>query len=148
VYRNIIMERVRGILVVFILATCFYSCKDTGNSPLPYVPINRSLTLSNPQYNALFGIGGFLILPEEGVGGIIAVRATDDQIFAFDLQCTKDVYDVNSATRPDASQLFLDCTVCHSQWLLLNGQVNKGPATFPLHQYNTSFDGFVLKIYN
>lgn len=141
------MKRVLGIALLTI--TLFASCKkDTGNSPVPYVPINRSLTLSNPQYNALFVIGGFVILPGEGVGGVIVVRATTDQVFAFDMQCTKDVYDTASATHPDASELFLDCHVCHSQWQLLNGQLNKGPATFSLLQYQTSFDGYIVKIYN
>lgn len=141
------MKKVFGIILLVLVL--FTSCdKESNNSPVPYVPINRSLTLSNPQYNALFGIGGYVILQNEGVGGVIAVRATDDQIFAFDLQCTKDVHDSNSATRPDASELFLDCDVCESQWLLINGQLNKGPATFPLLQYKTTFDGFIVKIYN
>lgn len=141
------MKKVFGL--VAILSILLISCdKDNGDSPVPYVPINRSLTLSNPQYNALFGIGGYVILPGEGAGGVIAVRATDDQIFAFDLQCTKDVHDENSATHPDDSDLFLECDVCHSQWLLLNGQLNEGPATFPLLQYQTTFDGFIVKIYN
>lgn len=134
--------------LVLILFTALFSCGDKNNSPLPYVTINRSLTLANPQYNALYGIGGFVIIPDIGVGGVIAVRATDDQIFAFDMHCTHDVNDPNSVTEPDDSNLFLDCPVCHSQWLLLNGQLNKGPATYPLLQYQTSFDGFIVKIYN
>jgi Rieske Fe-S protein len=141
------MKKIFGIIMISL--SLFASCdKGNGSSPIPYVPINRSITLSNPQYNALFGIGGYIILPEEGAGGVLAVRATDDQIFAFDLQCTHDANDPESATRPDDSDLFLDCPVCESQWLLLNGQLNKGPATFPLLQYQTSFDGFILKIYN
>lgn len=137
------------VLLCFSFAVLFTACnKDTGNSPVPYVPINRSLTIANPQYNALFGIGGYVILPGEGVGGVIVVRATDDQVFAFDMQCTKDVYDDSSATHASDSGLFLDCDVCGSQWILINGQLNKGPATFSLLQYQTSFDGYVVKIYN
>lgn len=136
-----------GILLLLLMAGTL-SCKDENSSPIPYVPINRSLTLANPQYNALYGIGGFVIVPDIGVGGVLAVRATDDQVFAFDLRCTKDVNDANSVLHPDDSNLFLDCPVCHSQWLLLNGQLNKGPATYPLQQYQTTFDGYTVKIFN
>lgn len=100
------------------------------------------------MYSALFGVGGYIILPNEGAGGLLVVRATGDQVFAFDLQCTKDVYDPNSQARPDDSELFVECPVCESRWQLLNGQLNKGPATFSLLQYKTSFDGHVAKVYN
>lgn len=144
------MKRLHGILLVCFTVVLLSAACDKGNnsSPIPYVPVNRSLTLANPQYNALYGIGGFVIIPDAGAGGVIAVRATNDQVFAFDLQCTKDVNDVNSITHPDASDLFLECDVCKSQWLLISGQLNKGPATYPLQQYQTSFDGYVVKIYN
>ena len=136
------------VLLLLVMGCGWTACKDPQTSPLPYVPINRSLTLANPMYNSLYGIGGYVILADAGVGGVIAIRATDDQVFAFDLQCTRDVNDVNSKTHPDDSHLFLDCPVCKSQWLLLNGSLNKGPATYPLHQYSTSFDGYIVKIYN
>lgn len=143
------MKRLFGAgIFLFLLSVGSFSCKDENSSPVPYVPINRSLTLANPQYNALYGIGGFVIIPDAGAGGVIAVRATDDQVFAFDLQCTKDVHDANSIAQPDDSNLFLDCPVCHSQWLLLNGQLNKGPATYPLLSYQTTFDGYIVKIFN
>lgn len=144
------MKRIRGVFIFPLLAVLgFMSCdKGNGSSPIPYVPVNRSLTLANPQYNALYGIGGYVIIPDAGAGGIIAVRATDDQVYAFDLQCTLDVNGTAGITHPDASHLFLDCGVCHSQWLLLNGQLNKGPATYPLLSYHTSFDGYIVKIYN
>lgn len=143
------MKRLKGICILVLFPVLFSaSCDKGSSSPVPYVPINRSLTLANPQYNALYGIGGYVIIPDAGVAGVLAVRATDDQVFAFDLQCTHDPNDANSKSAPDASHLFLDCPVCHSQWLLLSGQLNKGPATYPLLQYQTSFDGYIVKIYN
>jgi len=140
------MKRFFPILILFLLLTI--SCDKGDSSPIPYVPINRTLTLANPQYNALFGIGGFVQLPEEGYGGLIVVRATGDQVFAFDRQCTKDVFDENAQTKPDDSFLFMHCDVCGSEWQILNGQLTKGPATFPLLQYQTTFDGYVVKIFN
>ncbi|MCG9912260.1 MAG: hypothetical protein MH137_13280 [Flavobacteriales bacterium] len=137
------------IILVAVLATAFVSCDKNNNSPpIPYVPVNRTLTLANPMYNALFGIGGFVILPDEGHGGIIVVRATGDQVFAFEMQCTLDVYEPEGVTQPDDAQMFLECGKCESKWQILNGLLTQGPATFPLLQYQTTFDGYVVKIYN
>lgn len=131
-----------------ILVTSF-SCNNEDNSPpIPYVPINRTLTIANPQFSALNGVGGFVILQEEGYGGVIVVRATGDQVFAFDMQCTRDAVEAEGRTTPDASLLFLKCGKCQSKWQILNGQLTQGPAIFPLLQYQTTFDGFVIKIFN
>jgi nitrite reductase/ring-hydroxylating ferredoxin subunit len=89
-----------------------------------------------------------VILPSEGYGGVIAVRATGDQVFAFDMQCTRDANVPEGRTSTDASQLFLNCGKCGSRWQILNGQLIQGPAAFPLLQYQTTFDGFVVNIFN
>lgn len=133
----------------FIFAAAFFSCKNEDSSPpIPYVPVNRTITLANPQFSALNAVGGFVILPEEGYGGVIVVRATGDQVFAFDMQCTLDALEAEGRTSPDPSLLFLRCGKCESKWQIINGQLTQGPAIFPLLQYQTTFDGFVIKIYN
>lgn len=124
------------------------SCNDDQSPPIPYVPVNRTITLANPQFSALNGVGGFVILPSEGYGGIIVVRATGDQVFAFDMQCTLDANVPEGRTSTDASLLFLNCGKCGSRWQILNGQQIQGPAAFPLLQYQTTFDGFVVNIFN
>ena len=39
-------------------------------------------------------------------------------------------------------------TCSGSEWLLLDGQVLKGPASYPLKEYQTVFDGTNLTITN
>ncbi len=137
-----------AFICLFTLVGLFSCDNDDNSPPIPYVPINRTLTLASPQFSALNGVGGFIILQEEGYGGVIVVRATGDQVFAFDMQCTRDAIESEGRTTPDASLLFLKCGKCESKWQILNGQLTQGPAVFPLLQYQTTFDGFVVKIIN
>ena len=136
------------VLLAFLMAVLVASCNDDQSPPIPYVPVNRTITLANPQFSALNGVGGFVILPDEGYGGIVVVRATGDQVFAFDMQCTRDANVPEGQTSTDASLLFLKCGKCGSRWQILNGQLTQGPAAFPLLQYQTTFDGFVVNVFN
>jgi len=79
------MKRLFPFLIFFLALSV--SCDKGDSSPIPYVPINRTLTLANPQFNALFGIGGFVQLPEEGYGGLIVVRATGGKTGMFLISC-------------------------------------------------------------
>lgn len=123
-------------------------CKNNPTPIIPSVPVNLALHLGNPQYASLNVPGGYVVLPDEGSRGIIVVRVNVDDVAAFDLHCPQDVNNPCGKAQPDAHGLRLVCVCCASEWNILNGQVLKGPAVWPLLSYRTSFDGTIIRVFN
>ena len=134
------------ILILFVSILSFLGCNKDDNSTIPLVAVDLYLNLSNPEFIHLKVDNGWTYV-SGGSRGIIVYR-TNGQYKAFDRHCTFNPssscglvsIDVTNVTGKD------DC--CGSMFLMSNGQVTQGPATQTLKEYNTSFDGTVLRIYN
>ena len=114
---------------------------------VPNVQVNEYISLNLPQYNDLNFISGWVYL-NGGYNGLLAYRVSEDVINVYDRQAP---YEVDDRCRisVDANNSTTCTDTCSgSQWLLLDGQVLKGPASYPLKQYQTSFDGNNLTISN
>lgn len=135
------------IHTLFFGLLLFSSCnKDPKNDIIPYVPVNINIYVSDPAFFELSVIGGFTYI-NGGSKGIVVYRQTQDVFLAFDRHCTYNVNDACSV-QADSSLVFLEDSCCGSSFMLFDGSVSKGPATIPLKQYATSFDGNVLLISN
>jgi hypothetical protein len=113
---------------------------------VPDVSVNESISLNLPQYNNLNFINGW-VYTQGGYNGLLAVRVSTDVINVYDRQApyrTRDgcrvIVDTGATTCTD--------TCSGSQWLLLDGQIIKGPASYPLKQYQSQFDGTTLTVTN
>lgn len=140
------IKQLIGILVlgVFLLSG---SCQRTNPSGIPFVPVNYQLTVSNPEFAPLLAVGGWLYIGG-GSRGIIIYRATPNQFNAFDRHCTFQI-DNNCRVKVDNTDITAhDEECCDSKFLLVDGAPIDGPANLGLHQYNTSFDGNVLTVFN
>ena len=140
------MIRIR--LVLFILcAVSLSECRQRYQEHrVPNVVVNVDIDLNLPQYNHLNFIGGWIYL-DGGSNGLIVHRSTQEVFAAYDRQAPYLV--------EERCKIFVDTgvTTCtdecsESQWLLFDGQLVKGPASLPLRQYVTSFDGNRLLIRN
>ena len=83
-----------------------------------------------------------------GYGGVIVVRAYDNNIYAFDICCT---YEANRDITLEDDGFFLKCPQCGSSFEIGNGTgyVNKGPATQRLKKYHTTQNSSQkIRIYN
>lgn len=135
------------IISVFFGFILFASCnKDPRNDVIPYVPVNINIYVTDPAFFELSVIGGFSYIAG-GSKGIIVYRQTQDLFLAFDRHCTYNV-DAGCSVQTDSSLVFLEDTCCNSSFLLYDGTVSSGPASIPLKQYATYFDGNVLQISN
>jgi len=109
--------------------------------------VNIYINSANPEFIDLNAVGGWTYIIG-GSRGIIVYRASTNDFKAYDRHCTYDVtnscglvaVEVNNITGRD------DC--CGSKFLLTDGSVTQGPANLPLKQYQTTFDGSVLHIFN
>ena len=134
------------LLTLFFIVFAQYSCNDK-NQVVPYVYVNFSLNIYDPEFANLV-VPGNSITVTGGVNGIVIYRVSETDFVAFDRTCTYQVEE-NCQVQVDESGVYaVDSVCCYSKFLLLDGSVIEGPATYPLKQYNTSFNGNYLRVFN
>lgn len=135
------------LLLVFLISLPFGGCKKEDYAEIPNVYVNLYLDISSTLYIELASVGGYVNITG-GYKGITVYRASTDQFMAYERCCPYDA-DVSSARiEVDPSGLTLTDSTCGSTFLILDGSPVSGPATMPLKQYRTDFDGDNLHIYN
>jgi nitrite reductase/ring-hydroxylating ferredoxin subunit len=135
-----------GTIVLFLILSS-NSCEKGTPSGIPYVPVNYQLTVSNPEFSPLLAVGGWLYIGG-GSRGVIVYRYTPDEFRAYDRHCTFQVNDNCRVNMDNTDITAVDEECCESKFLIIDGAPIDGPANIGLHQYNTSFDGNTLLIYN
>jgi len=138
-------------LTVVIFIVCAVSLSDCrkpdSQHNVPNVQVNINISTNLPQYNTLNFINGWLYL-NGGYNGLIAYRVNLDDIMVYDRQAPFNIID-DCRIMVDSNNTTIAVDTCSgSQWLLLDGQVIKGPASYPLKAYQTTFDGTNLFITN
>ncbi|GAA4392429.1 hypothetical protein [Hymenobacter koreensis] len=139
----------RCVLLSLTALLTLAGCGSSDTPPEPLIPsaiVNENLNLTNQQYAALRLDGGYVYL-NAGVRGIIVVRQSPQQYFAFERNCPYQPYDDCAKVSVDASGLFITDACCGSQFDM-RGQVTAGPARRPLRQYITGLSGNFLSISN
>ena len=139
------ISKIRIFSVITCICLAFPSCDDTEDE-IPYVPVSKTIYLSEyPQLNI---IGGLISIGNEGVNGIILYRESDNSFRAYERTCTHEPQG-SCAVSPVNDTQIARCPCCDSEFYLsLQGDVKKGPATRSLLQYETSFDGEKVRIFN
>jgi nitrite reductase/ring-hydroxylating ferredoxin subunit len=128
------------------LALCLSACKKSNEPYVPYVRVNFTIRPSDPQFNKLNVPGGWINVTG-GSRGIILYRKSNDEFLAFDRHCTFRVADFCRVS-VNNTQIMAQDTCCGSEFVLTDGSVAKGPASQPLLQYQTVWDGFTLQVFN
>ena len=141
------VKRLSTLLLMLSILISF-SCNKNKNR-IPYVPIDLYINVSLPSYSNLNVIGGWAYV-SGGSKGLIVYRQTADVFLTYDRHCT---YDFNAPCNPatvDSTNISISCDCDESQYQLYDGNVINGPATLPLQQYQTTFDGLAntIHIYN
>lgn len=131
------------LLVPFIFSTC---TKDE-NSNIPLVNVDITIHINDPAYNVIAVPGGWTYV-NGGSRGIIIYRISNNEFKAYDRHCTYDSSNSCALVSVDVTNITALDDCCGSKFLLTDGSVTKAPANLPLKQYQTSFDGQVLRIFN
>lgn len=136
------------IKLILILITLFlFSCKKDKNTYIPLVNVDIYLYTNNPEFNNLNAVGGWTSI-NGGSRGIIVYRSSNTEFKAYDKHCPYDPSNSCGVVEVDNSNITMVDACCGSKFSITDGGVIKGPAGQPLKQYNTSFDGSKLHIYN
>lgn len=133
-----------GLLI--LTAVVVFSCKKDNTSGIPLVPVDIYLYANNPIMVDVSVPGGWEYVTG-GSKGILIYRYTQDQFIAFDRHSAY-LPENGCVTEVDSTNIQVADPCSESLWLLVDGSVLQGPANLPLKQYQTTFDGNVLHIFN
>jgi hypothetical protein len=134
------------ILTLFLMLFISSCGEETAPDWIPFVYVNVDINLSNLQYQDLRRDGGYVYIPD-GYKGIIVYRESATRYRAFERACS---FDPRSECEPvvvDDSGLFMTHKCCKSTYDF-KGYPTGGPASLPLHEYDTFLDGDYLLIRN
>lgn len=134
-------------LYIIIISFSFSSCIKNENSNIPLVRVDSVIYANNPSFNNISVPGTWMYI-NGGSRGIIIYRVSNEEFKAYDRHCTYDSDNNCAQVSVDASNITAVDDCCGSTFILTDGAVTKGPASLPLKQYQTSFDGSVLRIFN
>ncbi len=133
---------------ILLLTLPFFSncSKNNPNTVIPNVYVDVQLNINEPSSFDLQPVGGWMYY-NGGSNGLLVYRANLDEFKCYDRQST---YEVNNwcTVQVDSTGFTLIDTCSHSEFSIFDGTVSKGPATIPLKQYPTSFDGTYIRITN
>lgn len=136
----------QAILFLFIGLFFMSRCRDR-NQGVPLVIVDREINVTLPSYSSLAVVGGHAYV-SGGSQGLFVYRKTQDDFVVYDRHATYDI-NQNCAVVIDSSSTVELVDHCSgSRYSVFDGLVTNGPATLPLKQYNTSFNGTILHIYN
>ena len=135
------------ILLVMLFALAGCSKNEDQQNPIPSVPVNFSINPNSTEYIELNTVSGWVNLTG-GYRGIIVYRKAINEFMAYERACPYDWQNNNARVNVDNSGLIVECPVCKSQFIITDGSPFQGPSPYPLKQYQTTYDGTLLYVYN
>jgi hypothetical protein len=138
----------RKILPFMLLVVLSCSrCRDRNEQgQVPYVPVNISINVNQPDFFNLSVPTGWVYVTG-GSRGIIIYRNSTDEFTALERHSTYQPENECAVAVQEDGVLIKDpCS--ESRWLINDGSIVDGPTSFPLIQYETSFQDPYLFISN
>jgi nitrite reductase/ring-hydroxylating ferredoxin subunit len=139
------MNKLIVVITVFFLLVL--SCKKDDDSQVPLVSVNLAFNLNNPEFINLQIDNGWTYV-SGGSRGILLYRVSASNYKAFDRHCPYNPSSSCGLVSADVTNLVGIDDCCGSRFLLSSGQVTQGPASRPLKEYRTSYDGSTLSVFN
>ncbi|MDI1353733.1 MAG: hypothetical protein PSX36_02355 [bacterium] len=142
----------KKLLVLFLfisLASCKKksSSSSANNNPVPYVPVSISVYPNDPLNFSIQSIGGWKYM-DGGIYGIVVYRKSEQEFVALERSSSFYPGKPEAKVFVMSDNFILRDSISESRWRIIDGGVTKGPATWPLRVYATSYDGNVLRIRN
>jgi len=144
---------------LFTLLVFVFSCKKSSTnqnvqnnctvSKAISTPVNFTILSGSGQYFNMANPGQSIYVNNVGISGIIIYHQSPNQFLAFERNCTKDgCNNAKSIVWVQAGNASMKDSICGSVFSIYDGSVQTGPATIPLYQYHTNWDGNQLHVYN
>lgn len=135
-------------ITAFLLLTAFTfsACKKDDKNDIAQNYVDFYLYINEPSNITLNAVGGWVYVAA-GTKGIIVYRRSQSEFTALERNCSYDPSTTCSIVEVLSGISAID-SCCNSRFSIYDGSVINGPATQPLYQYNTTYDGSALRIYN
>ena len=141
-------HRVGFILLLFVFAFLLPQCKkDKQQNEIPVVAVSIAIDPNSTMYIHLNSVNGYEYLTG-GYRGIIVFRSSTNGFMAFERACPYDWDKTTTRIVIDSSGITTVCPSCKSKFILMDGSPYSGPSPYPMKQYQTSYNGTTLFIYN
>lgn len=151
-------SKIRYFLLFVILVTTISSC-NKKNDVIPYVYVDFTLNLSDPEFTALNSTFGTALITAntnnwkysggfQGNGIIIFSGA--DQFYAYDRTCPHDYVTSGLSVKVNVVDiLYAECPTCHTRYALPNGGTpSSGIGRYPLKNYKVISYGNSITVTN
>jgi len=144
------------VIVLFLVP----SCTNEKNDVIPDVYVDFYISLSDPLFFDLNAVCNSVIVTYQtnnlgsvaagyNNNGIIIYRATLDQFFAYDRTCPHDYSTSHLSVKVNIDGNFAICPECGTSYALpAGGAPYSGVGKYPLKDYNVSFNGTTLHVWN
>lgn len=126
---------------------CSKKSQNTNNNPVPSVPVNITVYPNDPFYAKIQNIGGWMYIAG-GINGIVLYRKSNEEFVALERTSSQLPDDPRAAVVVQKNNFTVKDTISGSEWQMIDAVVSKGPATWPLRIYGTTYDGNILAIRN
>jgi hypothetical protein len=134
----------RGLLVLALLFGC---SRDLSDDPIPIVPFpDLVINLSFPDYLSLAVDGGYKLIGNIGVRGVIVYRKSPTAYIAYERNCSYHPNEAGSTVDVNVTKLFMTDASCGSNFNFSDGMPSAGVAWRPLRRYRTVLSGTSLTI--
>ena len=141
------MLQMKKEIVLFIGLALILSCKK-NKEIIPTTKFDEYINTSLPQYVALQTPLNYIYYDRAGSRGIIIYRRTSSDFTILERTCTFDPSSGSAQIEVMTDNVTCVDSTCGSKFSIFDGGLMNGPATQPLQQYQYTFDGTTLHIYN
>jgi len=145
---NLKLHRPGLLLIGLLLFSFLPQCKkEKQQNEIPTVAVSIALDPNSTEYIRLNTVNGWEYITG-GYRGIIVYRASTNGFMAYERACPYDWNQTSSRISVDSSGITTVCPSCKSKFILTDGSPYSGPSPYPMKQYQTSYNGTTLFIYN
>ncbi len=136
------------LLALFMFLGCKKNTTQNNvNNPVPSVTVQLNIYPNDPLYFKVQVVGGWTYI-DGGIRGIVLYRKSEQEFVAVERTSSNDPNSDAARVVVMNDNFTLRDTLSDSRWRIFDGTVTKGPATWPLRLYGTSYDGNVVRIRN
>lgn len=136
-------------IIVLVTLTLLISCnKDENNKNQGLIPNVNVNFYIQPNTIDFIPAGSWKSYDNEGYRGVLIYRLDQNTFLAYEKTCPYDPDQACAHVEVDINTFTLLDSCCMSRFNLIDGTPVEGPATMPLLQYFTDFDGNYLHVYN
>ena len=145
IYKNKYYLLGLSLIALLVVSSCGKDENPPAANLIPNVPVNFYLQPNTIDY-IIAGSGRSYL--NEGYRGVYIYRLDQYNFLAYEQACPFDSEHEHAVVQFDPSTFTLIDSVCMSRYNILDGIPVDGPATVPLLQYGTEFDGNYLHVFN